>query len=279
MTASSVGPSHKASLPETHPHCELWKSYELKAVDRGEAVVDRVGQYAAIPGKNVLDVGCGTGGIAVAFARKGAHVVGIDSGNTDPLSIKKARARAQEERTDIDFVYGDAQSMPFREKAFDIIVCNDVIEHVAGPGRLAKEIAAALKSQGILYLSAPNRFSLPNIYRDSHYGLFGVVLLPRPLARIYVTKIRKVQQRYTVGHIPTYTFLVRTFRKNGIRLTLSRSNIGGLLRNPEEIEDRSYRRIGILLKRLRLAGIAGRFLSLPMFAAGFVFMGQREGQR
>lgn len=276
MTESFLELLEKALPPKTHPQYQVWKSYEVKAVERGQAVVEEVKQHTDIRGKNILDVGCGTGGISVAFAREGGSVVGVDSGNTNPLNIRMANARAEEEKTDIAFICGDAQRMPFREATFDIILCNDVIEHVAEPDKLAKEVSRTLKPHGILYLTAPNRFSLPNIYRDSHYGLFGVAILPRPLARIYVTKIRKMERGYSVGHIPTCSSLVKIFKKNGIRLNLTRSRIDELLLNPAEIEDSSYRRIGIMLRKLRLERIASRLLSTPTFAANLGFIGYRE---
>jgi len=216
-------------------------------------VLEEVKQHTDIRGRNILDVGCGTGGISVAFAEEGGNVVGVDSGSTNLLNIKIASARAKEEKTDIAFICGDAQRMPFRETTFNVILCNDVIEHIAEPRELAKEVSRALKPHGILYLTAPNKFSLPNIYKDSHYGLFGVAILPRPLAKLYVTKIRKMEKRYSVGHIPTYTPLMKMLEKNGIRLNLIRNKIDELLLNPTEIEDSSFRKIGILLKRLRLS--------------------------
>jgi len=277
MTESFLELLEKSLPPKTHRQYQVWKTYELQAVERGQAVLKEVQQHTDIRGKNILDLGCGTGGISVAFAKEGGNVVGLDSGNTNPLNTKMAKLRAKEEKVDIAFICGDAQRMPFREAMFDVILCNDVIEHVAKPKELAKEISEALKPDGILYLSAPNKFSLPNIYKDTHYRLFGVAILPRPLANIYVTKIRKMERRYSVGYIPTYTFLMKLFEKNGIRLNLiSRSRINELLLNPAEIEDSSYRKMGILLGRLRLAKIAGRLLSLPPLAANFVFIGHRK---
>jgi len=253
MTESFLELLEKSLPTKTHPRYQAWKSYGLKAVERGRAVLEEVKQHTDIRGRNILDVGCGTGGISVAFAEEGGNVVGVDSGSTNLLNIKIASARAKEEKTDIAFICGDAQRMPFRETTFNVILCNDVIEHIAEPRELAKEVSRALKPHGILYLTAPNKFSLPNIYKDSHYGLFGVAILPRPLAKLYVTKIRKMEKRYSVGHIPTYTPLMKMLEKNGIRLNLIRNKIDELLLNPTEIEDSSFRKIGILLKRLRLS--------------------------
>lgn len=57
---------------------------------RIEAIYEAVADCAATPGGRVLDVGCGTGGVALACAARGAHVTGID---VDPEMLDIARAR------------------------------------------------------------------------------------------------------------------------------------------------------------------------------------------
>jgi len=264
--------------PRTHPQYHVYRSYELKAVERGQAALEEVRQHTDIGGKLILDVGCGTGGISVAFAKEGGRVIGINSGGTKPLTmrLRLARARARDEKADVAFICCDAQRLPFRDGAFDVIICNDVIEHVHRPNELASEVSKALKPEGTLYLTAPNRFSPTNIYKDSHYGLFGVALLPRWLARTYITRIKRREKNYSVSHIPTYRSLVKMFEREGVHLTLSTGNVHSLLHNPASIEDSGYRRIGVLRKRLRLERIAGRLLPSHTFAANFVFTGRRR---
>jgi len=207
------------SLPnKTHPRYQVWKDHELSGVERGNKIITEIKQIHRIDGRRILDIGCGTGGTSVAFAKAGGDVVGIDSGSTNSLHIKMARARCKEENVDAEIICSDGCRTPFHNNTFDIIVCESVIEHTLYPLELAKEISRILKKDGILYLTAPNKFSLPNIYRDDHYDLFGVVLLPRALAKIYVTKIRKREKEYTVGYIPTYRYLKRIFRNAGITL-------------------------------------------------------------
>jgi len=264
--------------PPTHPQYPVYRSYELKAVERGQAALQEISHHTDVQGKLVLDVGCGTGGISVAFARAGGRVVGINSGGTNPLTmrLRLARARAREENADIAFICCDAHRLPFTDGVFDVVLCNDVIEHVDRPKELASEVSRALRPQGILYLTAPNRFSPSNILKDGHYGMLGVAVLPRTLARVYVTKIRKRERTYSVSHIPTYRSLLKMFEQRGIQLDLRTGRIREYLLNPASIEDGGSRRIGFLLLRLRLHRLAARLLSSRTFAANLVFIGRRQ---
>ena len=60
---------------------------------RIEAVYDALAAHAAAPGRRVLDVGCGTGGVSLACAARGADVVGIDV-NPEMLDIARSRLAA-----------------------------------------------------------------------------------------------------------------------------------------------------------------------------------------
>ena len=71
------------------------------------------------PGERVLDVATGTGNGALWAARAGAHVTGLD---LSPALLETARARAQEEGFEIDFVQGDAEALPFADGEFDKVI-------------------------------------------------------------------------------------------------------------------------------------------------------------
>ena len=71
------------------------------------------------PVKNVLDIGCGTGGHAIELARRSYHVTGVDL-STHMLAIAKDKAAAMlpaESRP--DFLLGDAKSFSIGEREFD----------------------------------------------------------------------------------------------------------------------------------------------------------------
>lgn len=77
-------------------------------------------------------------------------------------------------RQNLDMV-GDLNAVPFKEKAFDVITCLQVIEHTKDPGDVIKNLAASLKDGGVLILSAPHISYLhgepEDYYRYTKYGL------------------------------------------------------------------------------------------------------------
>lgn len=80
-----------------------------------------------VRGRRVLDMGTGTGRAALALARLGAHVTGLDA-SSDMLKV--ARARAVQEGLAIDFAEGDIHRLDFPDRAFDAVVCLRVLMHV-----------------------------------------------------------------------------------------------------------------------------------------------------
>src|SRR5262249_15535051 len=70
-------------------------------------------------GQLVLDVGCGTGVVAVTAARSGAKVSGLD---LTPTLLERARHNACVACTDIEFVEGDAEALPYPDASFDVVL-------------------------------------------------------------------------------------------------------------------------------------------------------------
>jgi SAM-dependent methyltransferase len=70
-------------------------------------------------GSRVLDVAGGSGNTALAAARQGARVVTLDY---VPELLERARARAAAEGLEIETVAGDAQALPFPDRAFDAVI-------------------------------------------------------------------------------------------------------------------------------------------------------------
>ena len=79
-----------------------------------------------IAGLAVLDVGTGTGRAALALARRGASVTGVDASSE---MLKIARARAKEEGLRITFGHADAHALGCSDRSFEVAVCLRVLMH------------------------------------------------------------------------------------------------------------------------------------------------------
>ena len=79
-----------------------------------------------VAGRTILDVGTGTGRAALALARRGAAVTGVDAA-AEMLTVAERRAR--EARLDVTFVRGDAHGLAFADRSFDAVVCLRVLMH------------------------------------------------------------------------------------------------------------------------------------------------------
>jgi 2-polyprenyl-3-methyl-5-hydroxy-6-metoxy-1,4-benzoquinol methylase len=85
----------------------------------------------------VIDVGTGTGRAAIALARRGAHVTGVDA-SSEMLEV--ARSRAEAEGADVRFEAGDAHALPFADRSFDAAVSLRVLMHTPGWAQAVGEL-------------------------------------------------------------------------------------------------------------------------------------------
>ena len=107
------------------------------------------------PGDAVLDVGCGTGTLALEVARRvgsAGRVAGIDPGTEQ---IARARAKATRRHLPIEFQVGVIEQLPFPDTTFDVVLSTLMIHHVPAPIKRQglAEIARVLKPGGRLVMA------------------------------------------------------------------------------------------------------------------------------
>jgi SAM-dependent methyltransferase len=91
--------------------------------------------------KSVLDLGCGSGWLAIFLARRGFQVTGLDVAEH---AIQLARNWADEEDLEIEFDVGDIADMDYAMGSFDAVVANSIFEHLTWD--LAEHALKRLKS-------------------------------------------------------------------------------------------------------------------------------------
>jgi len=95
--------------------------------------------------EHVLDVATGSGNAALAAARRGCAVVGVDY---VPALLDRARRRTQAEGLDISYIDGDAEALPFGDGGFDVV--SSVFGAMFAPDqeRTANELARVTRPGG-----------------------------------------------------------------------------------------------------------------------------------
>ena len=98
---------------------EAWSLFTPMEVFTTPSAAKLVSFAGVATGQRLLDVGCGTGVAAITAARRGAKVRGLD---LSPVLIERAREHAQLANLDVDFAEGDAESLPYGDNEFDVVL-------------------------------------------------------------------------------------------------------------------------------------------------------------
>jgi SAM-dependent methyltransferase len=173
------GSSKKAYLEQT-------LAFALGRFDEGIGFVgyfDLASQYGA---GDVLDLGTGTGGVALAFANCPRYrVSAIDVGQNRIL-----RKVTQATGLPLRYALANGLELPYREEAFDTVLLIEAIEHISRPALLGREIFRVLRPGGVCLVSTPARLRYV-LGRDPHYGVPFVAGLPNAVQRFVVNRIAR----------------------------------------------------------------------------------------
>ncbi|MDD4248218.1 MAG: class I SAM-dependent methyltransferase, partial [Methanosarcina sp.] len=109
------------------------------------------------PGKSlkVLDVGTGTGCLALLFAEIGHEVTGIDLSEG---MLEKAKHNADNMGLKIDLFHGDAENLPFEDCSFDLVVNKYLLWTLQEPACAVREWKRVLKPEGMIFSIDGNWF-------------------------------------------------------------------------------------------------------------------------
>ncbi|MAG34699.1 MAG: hypothetical protein CL878_00395 [Dehalococcoidia bacterium] len=200
----------------------MWREYAASAIRRGASVASVIAENGPLEDRTIVDVGCGGGGLAAALAVHNARVHGLE---LDPERIGIASRRARREGVRVTLTNGDALAMPLRNHSIDVVVCNDVIEHVGDAITCLREARRVLRPEGLLYLAVPNRWSLPNLRSDPHYGVPLVAALPRRWGELLVTRVWRKYPTYDLEALMSWPEIRRLLSTQGFAIQDRRGNL------------------------------------------------------
>ena len=225
-----------AWLDENHPNFIRWKRARELSIERGKFVYSLISQFKECKNLKVLDLGSGEGGTSKVFSqdnfvisfdlslvrlqRQKENVIPKESSTEESVFIEGERSLILSKITQSRLVNGNATKLPFLNSSFDLIIVQDVIEHLSETKPFLAEIKRILKPHGTVYLSTPNKLSLFNFFSDPHFGLLFISVFKRETIKKYFLKY----------------FRKKDFNRNDIAQLLSLAKIQNLLGKAFEVE-------------------------------------------
>lgn len=136
-------------------------------------------QFVSLEGARILDVGCGLGLYARRLRELGSEVYGVD---IDPERVREASKSLP------NIEEASAESLPYPEGFFDVVLSHEVLEHVPDDVAATREAYRVLRRGGHLVVFAPNR-----LYPFETHGIYWC-------------------GKYRFGNIPLVNYLPDTWR-------------------------------------------------------------------
>jgi 2-polyprenyl-6-hydroxyphenyl methylase/3-demethylubiquinone-9 3-methyltransferase len=206
------------------PACRAFAS--LRAVTGFRLVVLRRWLPGSWTQRTVVDLGCGGGLLAVPLADAGARVIGVD---TSRRALRAGRARGSSTFLP---VAGDLLQSPLGDRAADVVLLADVLEHVVEPAGAVAEAARLLRPRGHLFVNTIDRSPLARLLAITLGEGLGFVprgthdarLFVRPQELDAMAAAVGLRLRARIGEAPRFW---RTLRSGAVALRESPRILAG----------------------------------------------------
>lgn len=130
------------------------------------------------PGQRLLDVAGGTGDISFRFLKRAGHGHATVLDLTEPMLVEgRKRAEAADMADSLNWVAGDAMSLPFPDSSFDVYTISFGIRNVTRPQQALNEAFRVLRPGGRLMVLEFSQ--LPNEGLQKLYDLYSFTVIPR----------------------------------------------------------------------------------------------------
>ncbi|MEA2297500.1 MAG: hypothetical protein QOF77_436 [Solirubrobacteraceae bacterium] len=214
----------------------MWSEGDFAAMATGIVIVGELlcETVDVMPGERVVDVACGSGNAALAAARRGGVVTGVDY---VPALLERGRERAAAERLQVEWVEGDAEALPLEDGAFDVVLSTFGSAFAPDQARAAGELLRVCRPSGRIGMSnwTPDglmgelfatlvRHAPPPIKIDPP-GLWGVEAHLRTLFGDEITAL-ELTPRELVMRFPSVEDWLAFFRENLGPLKVAFARVG-----------------------------------------------------
>ena len=233
MRQQGLGRFHKDSWEALYqaldPLQKLHVEFAMTTVIRGREIARLLDNNSCIRYKRrYLDVGTGFGGFLRAFKDFGfSEVVGIEL-QAHLAEYAKANIAGIESAQvlNVDFEEADCSGLG----KFDLITCNDVIEHVKQPAKVIQKMTALVSESGCISLKVPNKDSVSFVKSDGHFQLFGITQLSKEDAATYYSEalgLSKDNYLFEMGESYELEWYLEKMGENGMDLHIIDTHLTG----------------------------------------------------
>jgi S-adenosylmethionine-dependent methyltransferase len=143
---------------------ETWKREEAMPWQRVRRKVEiaNLRRHVSHSGLKILDAGGGNGYASIPFAQNGCQVVIADYSMAMIADGKKLMSELGLDKS-VTFVETRLEDLSneIRNQAFDVVLCNNVLQYVESVPVVVRSILRPLKSQGVISIICLNRYSIP----------------------------------------------------------------------------------------------------------------------
>lgn len=217
------------SLP---PLERLHISFAMSTVIRGRYAYSLLDEHSCIQAKRrYLDIGTAYAGFLRAFKEQGfKEVLGIEL-QERLAGLGKANIDGIDGAQVIvgDFIQNDYSLLG----TFDVITCNDVIEHVDDADVAIQKMSGMVAEGGVLAMEVPNRDCVSFVTSDGHFQIFGITQLDRDDAALYYEAVLKSDKNnyfFQMGEMYDLDWYIAQLSKNGLNAFVADTHrIGGLM--------------------------------------------------
>ncbi|AFZ38310.1 Methyltransferase type 11 (plasmid) [Stanieria cyanosphaera PCC 7437] len=220
-------------------------------------------------GMQIVDLGCGTGTISIAIAKKfpNADILGVDC--SERLLDSARQLQKQKHLTNVKFVLGDVYALNLSNGVSDFVYGRLLFQHLAEPVKALKEIARVLKPEGKVCLVdvADSWFALnpePPAFRTLREGLRTIQASQGGDARVGY-KLGSYLSKAGFSNVKTRVEVVTSDRLGGIEQFLELFSFG----SPYYALDRNLEKLALAAREetAKLVNVTHAWGAFGLFVA------------
>ena len=244
-----------------HPNYKRWQKAREISNERAKFVEKIISNEILPEGLLILDVGAGEGGTSQLLSQKNFVV---------SLEPKPERIRKIIRKGSLQPVIADTYKLPFKPDSFDLIILQDVMEHLIVSEELIEGWYKHLTENGIIYLSTPNRLSLLNIIADPHWGLPFLSLFKRDQIKKYFLKLfrKSDYQREDIAELLSLRNLYKLFSEEYLIKVYTKLSVEHLLNGGKGLIWSNFH-LG-LVKLVNLLGLKSLLINISNDKPGII---------